>query len=645
MKSRFSSALLLLIVMAMVWPCHGSAAQNDQCVQELIRLQKEFHRLMGLTGGPDSFNPSVMDTDYSYRRSMPQICRKQVNELTRYNAEMRAKLERERRSGRKQIPPPSRIKPLPPEMDEEQAPASEPAGQSKCTPMQVEKMFAAGFPPEEIRKICGVTGQPGLDESAGDILQQVAEAYAACATYVDQGVQYTKWIKPEEPEDKKAFRTAFIRPEHLRFEYAARWKSGLSNMIVYMDGNAIQSKWNRRSPNIRPETSLTTALAGTGWIGALIPRLLLPAMVESWSILQLKSIEREADETFDGKACYRIKGHHPSGSSDEPIQLWIDKQTRLILKIERISKSKDYFTRETTIFNPYININLTAAKLDFENGAKLTSADLETTVPSAAADTQADLTPDGLETGQAPDYQFGPYHALVIGNQTYRHYENLKTAEEDARQVAALLKDAYGFDVKLLLDATRKQIIDALDDLRYKLKDRDNLLIYYAGHGNYDPSADRGYWLPVDAHDQLTANWISNTTVTDTLKSMRARHILVVADSCYAGTLTRSVVLKPRYADYIERGMARRSRSVLTSGGLEPVDDAGGGGHSVFAKYFIQTLQENQDIMDGVQLFTRIERPVKLNARTNQSPKYADIRQAGHEDGEFFFVRRKQTGR
>ena len=42
--------------------------------------------------------------------------------------------------------------------------------------------------------------------------------------------------------------------------------------------------------------------------------------------------------------------------------------------------------------------------------------------------------------------------------------------------------------------------------------------------------------------------------------------------------------------------------------------------------------------MDGQALFDAIKRPVVLNA--DQTPQYTDIRHAGHDGGEFMFVRR-----
>ena len=135
---------------------------------------------------------------------------------------------------------------------------------------------------------------------------------------------------------------------------------------------------------------------------------------------------------------------------------------------------------------------------------------------------------------------FGTYHALVIGNDEYKLVRPLKTAVADAREVARVLEQDYGFRVRLLLNANRYDMLAALNEFREKLTDKDNLLIYYAGHGELDERNQRGHWLPIDAEPNSTANWISNVAITDVLNAMTVQQLLVVADSCYAGTLTRS---------------------------------------------------------------------------------------------------------
>jgi len=104
---------------------------------------------------------------------------------------------------------------------------------------------------------------------------------------------------------------------------------------------------------------------------------------------------------------------------------------------------------------------------------------------------------------------FGNYHALIIANQDYKKVPKLETPEADAREIEKVLRTKYGFKTKLLLNGTRYQILSELNQLRAELSEDDNLLIYYAGHGELDKVNMRGHWLPIDADGDNTANWIS----------------------------------------------------------------------------------------------------------------------------------------
>jgi len=157
-----------------------------------------------------------------------------------------------------------------------------------------------------------------------------------------------------------------------------------------------------------------------------------------------------------------------------------------------------------------------------------------------------------------------------------------------------------------------------------------------------DKETQRGYWLPVNAERRNKANWIANEDLTGELKAIKAKHVLVIADSCYSGTLTRGPDIgfskTGDLEEWVRRMAQRRSRTVLTSGGLEPVQDEGSGGHSVFADAFLLTLKDNNEIIDMDSIYEKIRRRVVLNAR--QTPIYSDIRFAGHDDGDFILVPR-----
>ena len=264
-------------------------------------------------------------------------------------------------------------------------------------------------------------------------------------------------------------------------------------------------------------------------------------------------------------------------------------------------------------------------------------------IQSAEAGLIANRSIESLPPG-APHSSYvngsGKYYGLVIGNDKYTRFPALKTAENDAVITTELLRSRYGYHVQIIKNGTRSDILKALDKLRSNLTPQDNLLIYYAGHGFFDQKAMQGYWLPVDAEPNTSANWISNADITERLRAIDAGHILVVADSCYySGTLTRGVNVTMRNPDYFQKMAAMRSRTVLTSGGMEPVADNDGGQHSVFAQAFMNALEQNLGTMDGTELFTRIRRPVMLNS--DQTPEYSDIRKAGHEGGDFLFNRVK----
>lgn len=243
---------------------------------------------------------------------------------------------------------------------------------------------------------------------------------------------------------------------------------------------------------------------------------------------------------------------------------------------------------------------------------------------------------------------FGRYHALIIANNAYQHLDDLATPANDGLALARLLDERYGFRTVTLFDASRYEILSQLNTLRAELTEDDNLLVYFAGHGAFDPANNRGHWLPVDAEPDSTANWVSTVDVTDVVNAMSARHVLVVADSCYSGALSRDVStdLDPGMSDALRQRwlqtMARnRSRHVLTSGGLRPVPDDAGNGHSIFANAFLDSLRESSGIVEISLLFREVRQRVEDRAQAlqvEQTPTYAELKSSGHEYGEFLLV-------
>jgi uncharacterized caspase-like protein len=239
----------------------------------------------------------------------------------------------------------------------------------------------------------------------------------------------------------------------------------------------------------------------------------------------------------------------------------------------------------------------------------------------------------------------GRYLALVIGNESYRDFTPLRSPIADAHALSSLLVREYGFNVSVLTNATRYQIVSALSRLRQEARENDSVLIYYAGHGYLDDATARGYWLPIDAERDNVANWLSTSEITDMLAGLQARHALILADSCFSGTLLRSdptVSIDERGA-LLRKLSSRRSRTIMTSGGLEPVVDGGANSHSVFADAVLRALRDNRQQLEAGRLFMQIRERVALDAE--QTPQYAPLRSAGHDGGDFIFSRPSRSPR
>ena len=265
---------------------------------------------------------------------------------------------------------------------------------------------------------------------------------------------------------------------------------------------------------------------------------------------------------------------------------------------------------------------------------------------SALAAARARVTArDSAEAVSIPAVaQSGRYRALLIANSEYRWLPRLSSAHDDVQRLAKILRERFGFRVDVVENATRFDVMNALNRLREELTEKDHLLIFYSGHGRSEPEAQRGWWLPVDAEPGNRANWLSNRVISEHLNLVPARHVLVLADSCYEGALTRSSIpVLPRGMTAEQRKaqaaemLRKRARLALTSGDDEPRND--GRGSSVFTAALIQALDGSKGIVEASTLYRRINHAVTTSGSSSR-PSLAPIRFASHEGADFLFIAR-----
>jgi WD40 repeat protein len=252
----------------------------------------------------------------------------------------------------------------------------------------------------------------------------------------------------------------------------------------------------------------------------------------------------------------------------------------------------------------------------------------------------------GLNVSKAKSMQIGDYYALIIGIDKYQGtWAPLNNAVNDAKAVENLLKSEYKFDqFRTLYDqqATRENIIKEMEWLVNNVKEKDNVFIYYSGHGEYKQTLNKGYWVPVDAQSTSTSNYISNSDIQTFLAGIKSKHTLLVSDACFSGDIFRGNTVSIPFEDsekYFTEVHNLSSRQAITSGGVEPVMDGGKDGHSVFAYYFLKSLKSNSSkYLDASQLYNNIKVPVINNS--DQSPKLSPIKNTGDEGGQFIFIKK-----
>lgn len=236
----------------------------------------------------------------------------------------------------------------------------------------------------------------------------------------------------------------------------------------------------------------------------------------------------------------------------------------------------------------------------------------------------------------------GNYYALLIAVEDYLDKKicNLKYPISDAENLKDVLTRYYYFDenkIALLTNPKRGTILKQLDKYSKKLTPRDNLFIFYAGHGCWNDNREQGYWLPHDAHEKSSTNWISNGDLRDFIRGIDTQHTLLISDACFSGAIFKSRGM-PDYPKTIEEKYKIRSRKAITSGDASQIVPD----HSVFIQYLINNLKKNkEDYLYAEKLYTNICDEFVFSNLSSQNPVFGKIQHAGDDGGgDFIFISR-----
>lgn len=249
-----------------------------------------------------------------------------------------------------------------------------------------------------------------------------------------------------------------------------------------------------------------------------------------------------------------------------------------------------------------------------------------------------------MESGVLEPF-YGKSWAVIIGIDKYVFGSPLLNACSDAKAVADILLDQFGFEqdcVTLLLDedATRKAISFAFSQLATTTSLNDRVLFFFAGHGHTVPSpkGDTGFLIPHDGLPSDYSSLIRWDEFTRNADLIPAKHILFLMDACYGGLATLRALPEGRNR-YLRDMLTRKARQVITAGkGDEQVSDAGGplAGHSVFTGFLLEGLggkaKAHDEVITANSLLPYIYENVSRSPKASQTPHF------GYLDGDGDFV-------
>ena len=214
--------------------------------------------------------------------------------------------------------------------------------------------------------------------------------------------------------------------------------------------------------------------------------------------------------------------------------------------------------------------------------------------------------------------------ALLFAIDEYDEWGDLTNPVFDATTIGEELKEYYGFDVEVITNVTKREMLTKLREYAKKnYLPTDQLFIFFAGHGQFDEVTRTGYLVAKDSKkfDEIKETYVSHSVLRDYVNNIPCDHIFLTMDACFGGTFDPLIAkagsrgeeesFELTQTEFIKRKMRFKTRKFLTSGGKEYVPDGRPGAHSPFARKFLAALRNyggRDKILTLTELNTYMER-------------------------------------
>jgi formylglycine-generating enzyme len=231
------------------------------------------------------------------------------------------------------------------------------------------------------------------------------------------------------------------------------------------------------------------------------------------------------------------------------------------------------------------------------------------------------------------------------------HYESgwadLPETKTETAEIAAELRDNFGFEVEMVDNPTKQDIEDKILEInRREYGPDDQVLLFFSMHGFI---RTRGYLVPADGQlsqaDILGKSWLSYDDLGEYLTLNSSKHLLLLLDACYSGSFGSRTKgepegnawdEKPDCRDLIKNALTYHSRLYFTSGSSKERTPSS----SQFARCLLRVLRSG--IEKGV-LRTR-DLHSGLLMLDNPKPEAGSFSVKHQEYGDFVFVHKNACG-
>lgn len=235
--------------------------------------------------------------------------------------------------------------------------------------------------------------------------------------------------------------------------------------------------------------------------------------------------------------------------------------------------------------------------------------------------------------------------ALIVCTQQYDFWNALHTPYNDASEMEKLLSEKYNFDTKLLYNISKDSLFTELKALvRDSVTDQQQLLLFFAGHGYYNPETLDGYLVMKEskkpADDPNMQSYFQFSYLSSFANNLQYKHVFVLLDVCFGGRFggnNREVVLRPQTAPtditpqaYRERKKEYKGRLYLASG-IKEVDDVSkrDNRHSPFADKVLELLKASKGAVVPQDMFQYCD-------KSATAPVFRKL--PDHDDNSEFFL-------